>query len=72
VAVILRAVIRRRMTLYALAIGYLAQLLLNTVPGVQKEYQAIRAAEAKQALRKSLAGSHARLPTTPLQSPPLW
>jgi hypothetical protein len=38
----------------ALAIGYLAQLLLNTVPGVQKEYQAIRAAEAKQALRKSL------------------
>jgi hypothetical protein len=39
----------------ALAIGYLAQLLLNTVPGVQKEYQAIRAAEAKQALRKSIA-----------------
>jgi hypothetical protein len=38
----------------ALAIGYLAQLLLNTVPGVQKEYQAIRAAEAKQALRKSI------------------
>jgi hypothetical protein len=39
----------------ALALGYLAQLLLNTVPGVQKEYQAIRAAEAKQALRKSFA-----------------
>jgi hypothetical protein len=39
----------------ALAIGYLAQLLLNTVPGVQKEYQTIRAAEARQALRKSLA-----------------
>jgi hypothetical protein len=38
----------------ALAIGYLAQLLLSTVPGVQKEYQAIRAAEAKQALRKSI------------------
>jgi hypothetical protein len=44
----------------ALAIGYLAQLLLNTVPGVQKEYQAIRAAEAKQALRKSLAVSATR------------
>jgi hypothetical protein len=39
----------------ALAIGYLAQLLLNTVPGVQKEYQAMRASEAKQALRKSVA-----------------
>lgn len=37
----------------ALAIGYLAQLLLNTVPGVQKEYQAIRATQAKQALRNS-------------------
>jgi hypothetical protein len=45
----------------ALAIGYLAQLLLNTVPGVQKEYQAIRANEARQALRKSIAESHAHL-----------
>jgi len=45
----------------ALAIGYLAQLLLNTVPGVQKEYQAIRSAEARQALRKSIAESQARL-----------
>ena len=44
----------------ALALGYLAQLLLNTVPGVQKEYHAIRAAEAKQALRKSIAESQAR------------
>jgi hypothetical protein len=44
----------------ALAIGYLAQLLLNTVPGVQKEYQAIRAAEAKQTLHRSLAESQAR------------
>jgi hypothetical protein len=44
----------------ALAIGYLAQLLLNTVPGVQKEYQAIRAAEAREALRKSIAESAAR------------
>jgi hypothetical protein len=43
----------------ALAIGYLAQLLLNTVPGVQKEYQAIHAAEAKQALRQSLAEARA-------------
>ena len=45
----------------ALAIGYLAQLLLNTVPGVQKEYQAVRSAEARQALRKSIADSQARL-----------
>lgn len=45
----------------ALAIGYLAQLLLSTVPGVQKEYQAIRANEAKLALRKSIAESQARL-----------
>ena len=44
----------------ALAIGYLAQLLLNTVPGVQKEHQAIRAYEARQALRKSITDSHAR------------
>jgi hypothetical protein len=44
----------------AIAMGYLAQLLLNTVPGVQKEYQAIRAAEAKQALRKSLADRASR------------
>ena len=44
----------------ALAMGYLAQMLLNTVPGVQKEYQAIRNAEARQALRKSIAESHAR------------
>jgi hypothetical protein len=43
----------------ALAIGYLAQLLLNTVPGVQKEYQAIRASEARQALRKSFAEAQA-------------
>jgi len=33
----------------ALAIGYLAQLLLNTVPGVQKEHHAIRSAQAQQA-----------------------
>jgi hypothetical protein len=39
----------------AIAIGYLAQLLLNTVPGVQKEHQALRAHEAKQALRQSIA-----------------
>jgi len=45
----------------ALAIGYLAQLLLNIVPGVQKEYQAIRASEARQALRKSIAQSQARV-----------
>ncbi|HKV24797.1 MAG TPA: hypothetical protein VJN93_09430 [Candidatus Acidoferrum sp.] len=45
----------------ALALGYLAQLLLNTVPGVQKEYHAIRANEAKLALRKSIAESQARL-----------
>ena len=45
----------------ALAIGYLAQLLLNTVPGVQKEYQAIRAVQARQALTKSIAESRAHL-----------
>ena len=45
----------------ALAIGYLAQLLLNTVPGVQKEYQAIRATQAKQALRQSITQSRAHL-----------
>lgn len=44
----------------ALAVGYLAQMLLNTVPGVQKEHQAIRNAEARQALRKSIAESHSR------------
>lgn len=44
----------------ALAIGYLAQLLLNTVPGVQKEYQAVRNAEARQALRNSIAESQSR------------
>jgi hypothetical protein len=44
----------------ALAFGYLAQMLLNTVPGVQKEHQAIRNAEARQALRKSIAESQAR------------
>lgn len=44
----------------ALAMGYLAQMLLNTVPGVQKEHQAIRSAEARHALRKSLAESQAR------------
>lgn len=38
----------------ALAIGYLAQMLLSTVPGVQKEYQAIRASQARrQAVRNS-------------------
>lgn len=45
----------------ALAMGYLAQMLLNTVPGVQKEHQAIRNVEARQALRKSIAESQARL-----------
>lgn len=45
----------------ALAIGYLAQLLLNSVPEVQKEYQAIRAAQARQARLKSIAESQARL-----------
>jgi hypothetical protein len=45
----------------ALAMGYLAQMLLNTVPGVHKEHQAIRAAQAKEALRKSIAESQARL-----------
>lgn len=45
----------------ALAMGYLAQMLLNTVPGVQKEHQAVRNAEARQALRKSIAESQARL-----------
>jgi hypothetical protein len=39
----------------SIAIRYFAQLLLNTVPGVQKEYQAIRAHEARQALRQSFA-----------------
>ena len=43
----------------ALAFGYLAQMLLNTVPGVQKVHQAIRNAEARQALRKSIAESQA-------------
>jgi len=33
----------------ALAIGYLAQLLLNTVPGLHQEHQALRAHEAHQA-----------------------
>jgi len=45
----------------ALAIGYLAQLLLNTVPGVQKEYQAIRSAESRQARHKAFAESQAHL-----------
>ena len=40
--------------------GYLSEVLLNTVPGVQKEYQEVRAAEARQALRKSIAKSRAR------------
>ena len=54
----------------ALAIGYLAQLLLNTVPGVQKEYQVIRATQAKQAFRKSLAESRAHLrPRQPAVEP---
>ena len=44
----------------ALALGYLSQLLLNTVPGVQKEHQAVRNAEARQALRKSIAESQSR------------
>jgi hypothetical protein len=44
----------------ATTIGFLAQLLLNTVPGVQKEYQAIHAHEARAALRKSIAESRAR------------
>lgn len=30
-----------------------SSLLLNTVPGVQKEYQAIRAVPAKEALKKA-------------------
>jgi len=42
----------------ALAIGYLAQLLLNTVPGVQKEHQAIRNAQARE---KAFAETQARL-----------
>lgn len=54
----------------ALAIGYLAQLLLNTVPGVQKEYQAIRATQARQALRKSIAESRARLRARPPAAQP--
>jgi len=49
----------------ALAIGYLAQLLLNTVPGVRQEYQARRASEARQALRKSMAESQARFRSAP-------
>ena len=49
----------------ALALGYLAQLLLNSVPGVQKEYQAIRNAQARQTLRKSIAESRARLRPQP-------
>jgi len=42
----------------ALAFGYLAQLLLNTVPGVQKEHQAIRNAQARE---KAFAETQARL-----------
>jgi hypothetical protein len=55
----------------AIAIGYLAQLLLNTVPGVQKEHQALRAHEARQALRKSIADSHARRRSGTSVEPPL-
>jgi len=60
----------------ALAIGYLAQLLLNTVPGVQKEYQAVHTSQARQALRKSITDSkaprlHAPQPTPePTPEPP--
>jgi hypothetical protein len=43
----------------AATMGFLAQLLLNTVPGVQKEHQAMRAHEARQALHKSIASSRA-------------
>jgi hypothetical protein len=43
----------------ATTMGFLAQLPLKTVPGVQKEYQAIRAHEARQARRKSIAQSRA-------------
>jgi hypothetical protein len=45
----------------ARAIAYLAQLLLNTVPGVQKEHHAVRAAQAREALRKSMVESQARV-----------
>lgn len=50
----------------ALALGYLAQLLLNSVPGVQKEYQAIRNAEARKAIRKSITEAQARLRPQPV------
>lgn len=45
----------------ALALGYLAQVLLNTVPGVHQEAQAMRAYEAKQARQKSFAETQALL-----------
>ena len=58
---VVKQLARRRIDrLDALANGYLAQLLLNTVPGVHKERQAIRNYEAKQALRKSITQSLTR------------